>query len=121
MAGSSVISRLRRLAPVVSRAGGAVVLLAGGYVAYYGRYELRLLRGRDVADPVIAAVVTLQGWLADGVDQLGAIAVAVAFTAVLTGAVILAWRARSVVRGGTTAGPVDTEPSATHVERSHDG
>ncbi|MEJ3750975.1 cytochrome c biogenesis protein CcdA [Actinomycetes bacterium KLBMP 9797] len=99
LARTTLIGRLRRLAPVVSRAGGAVVGLAGGYVTYYGWYELRLLRGGDMADPVIAAAGAVQGWLADGIDRLGVTAAALAFTVVLAGGVLLAWRARRTTTG----------------------
>jgi len=94
MARTTMIGRLRRLAPVVSRAGGAVVLLAGAYVAYYGWYELRLLGGGHPADPVVDTAATVQGWLAGGVDRLGVLVVAVTFAVVLAGAVLLTRRAR---------------------------
>jgi cytochrome c biogenesis protein CcdA len=95
LAQTTVITRLRRLAPVVTRAGGAVVAVAGAYVAYYGWYEVRLGRGGDPGDPLIAAAGRVQGWLADGVDRLGAPAVVAVFGLLLTGASALAWRARS--------------------------
>lgn len=119
LARTSLIGRLRRLAPVVSRAGGAVVGLAGGYVAYYGWYELRLLRGGDTADPVIAAAGTVQGWLADGVDRLGVTTVAVTFAAVLAGAVLLARRARRTATGSGTAPQVDPRPPSPPIQDRH--
>jgi cytochrome c biogenesis protein CcdA len=91
---TTVIGRLRGLAPAVSRAGGAVVLLAGGYVAYYGWYELRVLGGGVPADPVVDAATRLQGWLAGGVDRAGVLVVAVVFAVVLGAAVALGWRTR---------------------------
>jgi hypothetical protein len=36
-----VVTRLRRFSAALSRVAGAVLLIAGGYVAYYGWYELR--------------------------------------------------------------------------------
>jgi cytochrome c-type biogenesis protein len=94
MARTAVIGRLRRLAPVVTRASGVVVLLAGAYVAYYGWYEQRVLAGGGPADPVVDTAATVQGWLAGGVDRLGVLAVAVTFLVVLAGAVLLIRRAR---------------------------
>jgi cytochrome c-type biogenesis protein len=94
VARTSFIQRLRRLAPVVSRAGGVVVALAGGYVAYYGWYEVRLWRGGDAADPVVDGASRIQGWLAGGVDHLGVVSVVVGFIVVLAGAAILVWRSR---------------------------
>jgi cytochrome c biogenesis protein CcdA len=94
LARAALIGRLRRLAPVVSRAGGALVVIAGAYVAYYGWYELRVWRGGAVADPVVAAAGAVQGSLADGVDRLGVGTVAAVFAALLTATAGLAWRSR---------------------------
>jgi cytochrome c-type biogenesis protein len=91
----SAVARLRRAAAIVPRLGGAVLLVAGSYVAYYGLYELRI--GRDVRtsghDPVIAVASDLQHRLAGVVGGIGAgalLAVLVAF--VLIG--VVAGRAR---------------------------
>ena len=120
MARTSVIGRMRRLGPVVTRAGGAVVALAGGYVAYYGWYELRVLRGGDPADPVITGAGRLQGWLTDGLDRLGLAAVAIGFTALLAGAVGLAWRARRAGGSSGPTGPDDPSGGDARAERSVD-
>jgi cytochrome c biogenesis protein CcdA len=85
---TELIGRMRRLAPVVSRAGGAIVLVAGAYVAYYGWYELRLQRGDDPADPVVEGAATVQGWLEEMVGWLGPLAIS---ALALAGAAILAW------------------------------
>ena len=41
-ASSAVAERLRRIVPFVNRISGALLVLVGLYVAYYGVYELRL-------------------------------------------------------------------------------
>jgi cytochrome c biogenesis protein CcdA len=94
LARTSLIGRMRRLAPAVSRAGGLVVLIAGGYVAYYGWYELRLRRGADPADAVVEAAATVQGRIADGIDRLGPASLAAMFAAVLILAAFVIWRSR---------------------------
>ncbi|NHC46020.1 cytochrome c biogenesis CcdA family protein [Motilibacter aurantiacus] len=68
---SWLVRRMRAAAPYVSRAGGAVAVLSGAYVAYYGWYELRVLRGELQGDPVVEAAGRLQGVLADGLDRAG--------------------------------------------------
>ncbi len=93
LARTSVITRLRRAGPALTRAGGVVLLVAGAYVAYYGWYELRLLRDDIVDDPVVSAAGTVQRWLADGVDRIGVPVLSVAFVLLLVGA-SLAGRAR---------------------------
>ena len=37
-----MVDRLRRILPFVNRIGGALLVLVGLYVAYYGSYEVRL-------------------------------------------------------------------------------
>ncbi len=71
LARSSVTSWLRRCSPVISRAGGALLVLAGLYVAWYGGYELRVLAGRASRDPLVAAVTGVQAQLARAVISLG--------------------------------------------------
>jgi cytochrome c-type biogenesis protein len=93
------VTRLRRFGPVLSRLGGVVLLIAGGYVAYYGWYELR----GDVDDPIIAAAQGLQRLLVRAVEGPGAVWAAVAFGLLLIGAVgIGRVRAR---RANRTPGP----------------
>ncbi|WP_262386758.1 cytochrome c biogenesis protein CcdA [Streptomyces sp. TRM49041] len=74
------VGALRGLGAVASRLGGALLLLAGAYVAYYGWYEIRVLRGTGgpVADPVIDAAGAVQTWLADTLNGIGGPTVAVA-------------------------------------------
>jgi hypothetical protein len=70
----SAVSRLRRAAAFVPRAGGAVLVVAGLYVAYYGRYELRIGRDATVSgtDSVINLAADLQHRLSALVGALGA-------------------------------------------------
>jgi len=89
----SVVSVLRRTGRLVSRLGGLLLLLAGGYVAYYGWYEIRVLAGASVDDPVIGAGATIQRWLASGLDSLGVVGVAVG-VATLLGIAIAVQRSR---------------------------
>jgi cytochrome c biogenesis protein CcdA len=96
LARTGVLSRLRRAGPVTVRVGGAVAMLGGGYVAYYGWYEVRVWRGADPADDVITAAGALQGWLEDLVGRLGVGGIALVFATVIAGAAAVAvWSARS--------------------------
>lgn len=72
VASSAVLDRMRRALPYVNRAGGALLLIVGAYVAYYGWFELRLFGGGDADDPVIGAAGRVQRALAGWVYQGGA-------------------------------------------------
>ncbi|MEQ4210229.1 hypothetical protein [Actinopolymorpha sp. B9G3] len=47
------------------------------FVAYYGRYEIRILRQGAAADPIVNATDNLQRWASNGLDRLGAPTIAV--------------------------------------------
>ncbi|MGH9136394.1 MAG: cytochrome c biogenesis CcdA family protein [Acidimicrobiales bacterium] len=60
VARTSLVRALRRVLPLVQRISGALLVVAGLYVAYYGRFELRDDIGGD--DPFVDRVT---GWSAD--------------------------------------------------------
>lgn len=70
---SALIDRVRRILPYVNRISGALLVVVGLYVGYYGLYEVRLfdLHGGP-SDPVVAAAGRLQGTMAGWVHQHGA-------------------------------------------------
>jgi cytochrome c biogenesis protein CcdA len=72
-ASSALTDRIRRILPFVHRTGGAVLVLVGLYVGYYGLYELRLIAGAraNPQDAVMTTAGRLQGWLAGWVHQHG--------------------------------------------------
>jgi cytochrome c biogenesis protein CcdA len=96
LAGSTLIERMRRILPYVNRIGGAVLILVGVYVSYYGYYEVRLFNANaNPADPVIAAAGRLQEVIAGWVHQHGAWPwIALLAVLVLTG-VLFGRRAKS--------------------------
>ncbi|MEU5964345.1 cytochrome c biogenesis protein CcdA [Micromonospora parva] len=89
-----LVARLRVAGALVPRLSGLVLLLAGGYVAWYGWYELRLAAGRRDAlhDPVIRVAAQAQRALADALDRMGP-AVLLAALATLLLAALVAKRA----------------------------
>jgi cytochrome c-type biogenesis protein len=95
LARASLVRRLRRASAVLSRAGGVLLVVTGGYVAWYGWYELQASTGPAVPDRVVAAGTALQQWLAAGLDRIGVVTVAVVFVVLLAGAVLAARAARS--------------------------
>jgi len=69
----SAVARLRRAAAFAPRLGGAVLIAAGLYVAWYGWYEIRLAGDRRLAgtDPVIDAAGEVQRSISALVDRVG--------------------------------------------------
>lgn len=95
-ASSALADRLRRILPFVNRIGGALLVLVGLYVGYYGLYELRLLNtAADPRDAVILAAGRLQGALAGWVHQHGVWPWIVALCALLGAALVSAWHRRA--------------------------
>jgi cytochrome c biogenesis protein CcdA len=96
-ASSAVVERLRRIVPLVNRISGALLVLVGLYVAYYGVYELRLFSATVASPPddLINAAGRLQGVLAGWVHQHGAWPWAVALVAVTIGVFAGGWYRRA--------------------------
>jgi cytochrome c-type biogenesis protein len=108
----SFVRGLRRAAPVVNRIAGGLMVVAGLYVAWYGWYEVRVLRGGDPDDAVVDAAAHVQSALSNTVDGAGPVTVAVV-ALVLLAAAILVGRRR--VRARAAA---DRDPSTRRVNES---
>jgi cytochrome c-type biogenesis protein len=64
LARSGVVARFRSLLPKMNLIAGALLLVAGAYVAYYGWYELRLFHFDGPAeDPIVDTATEIQTWL----------------------------------------------------------
>lgn len=72
-ASSALAGRLRQALPLVNRLGGALLVLVGLYVGYYGVYEVRVVADTRVNSPdvVISAAERIQATLAGWVHQHG--------------------------------------------------
>lgn len=62
---------LRRLTPYLPRLSGALLIIAGAYVGWYGWYELRVYAGETADDPFVSAASDIQSQLAAWVDDMG--------------------------------------------------
>ncbi|MDN5932115.1 MAG: hypothetical protein L0I24_13795, partial [Pseudonocardia sp.] len=72
VASERAVGALRHAGAVLARAGGALLVVAGAYVAWYGWVEIRSLSGGTAADPVVGAAIEVQAAVADLVAGLGA-------------------------------------------------
>ena len=110
LAKAGVVHRFRALLPRINRIAGALIVVAGIYVAYYGWYEIRLFRGGGSDDPVISRAVRLQSWLTNLVvteDPARTAGVAAAVLALVAGAAVVRRRA---LPGRVVAAPRTTDP-----------
>ena len=106
LASSAFVDRMRRIMPYVNRISGALLVLVGLYVGYYGFYEVRLFTANgDPRDPVIAAAGRIQGALAGWVHQHGAWPWIAALAVLVLGAV--AWTRRRNASSAARPHPSD--------------
>jgi cytochrome c-type biogenesis protein len=98
---AGMVRRLRAAGSLVVRPTGVLLVAAGGYVAWYGAWELRVLQSGVVADPVVETGGRLQRWLADTTQGVGAWGFLAVLLALLLAAVAL-WRRRIHQASGIT-------------------
>lgn len=94
LARDGLIARARRAGGWLPRASGALLLVAGLYVAWYGFWELRVLHAGASTDPVVAAALNVQQFLA-GIAPWIAAAGGVLLTGFLVFLLVRRVRARS--------------------------
>ncbi len=61
LARTSLVASMRRAGALITRASGVLLVLAGGYVAWYGWFEIRVLAGQPATDAVVSAAVPCRG------------------------------------------------------------
>ena len=71
LARSTWLRGLRSAGAHLSRGVGALLVLTGAYVAWYGAWELRVLAGNTGPDPVVNAAAQIRGSLVELVTQPG--------------------------------------------------
>jgi cytochrome c biogenesis protein CcdA len=64
LAKDGMVAKFRSMLPRMNRIAGALMVIAGAYVAYYGYYEVRLLIwGQNPDDPIVDGAISIQEWL----------------------------------------------------------
>ncbi|MEU7615733.1 hypothetical protein AB0B27_06465 [Micromonospora rifamycinica] len=94
LARDGLLRRIRHATPLLSRLGGALLVAAGAYVAWYGWFEIRILRGATTDDPIIGAAAVAQRRLATLLDQTGAGTLTVILATLLALPALGWWRQR---------------------------
>ncbi len=100
LAHSTVANHMHRLSRVAPQVGGALMVMAGSYAIWYGRWELAVYDGDLDTDPVIDTAETIRLWFVDMIQSLGAQRVAL-----LAGIVIVTTVALTRLTKSTSAPP----------------
>jgi cytochrome c biogenesis protein CcdA len=87
----SMIRWMRRAASLITRTAGALMIIAGAYVAWYGWYEIRVFSGAVTSDPIIDTAADVQTWLATTVNNVGPASLAIFVLAFVAIAAAIAW------------------------------
>ena len=112
LAKNSVVDRFRRLLPIINRISGALLIVAGAYVAYYGWYEIRIFKG-PTTDPIIDRAIRIQVWLQNQIVPDNPIRVAIVAITIL-GVLVVSTR----LRRRQSHIPSSLKPSNDKLERT---
>lgn len=105
LAAAPVTAWLRGATHHLTRVGGALLLVTGAYVTYYGVYELRVTRGGTTADPVIEAAARIQKAMSASVGKLGVLPIGLILLGIVCAAGLFGWRRLGRRRREADAGP----------------
>lgn len=83
-----LITKLKRSQGKISRFSGYFLLTVGFYEAWYGWYEIRILRGSNSSDPVVSFVTSLQSKVTQWLANLGSATIIVSILSLCTGLLI---------------------------------
>lgn len=112
MAAAPVTAWLRSATQHLTRIGGALVLVTGAYVTYYGVYELRVNNGGDTGDPVIEVAARIQRTMSAWVGTIGVLTVVRVLIVIVGAAAVFGWlrlnRRRRTAQAATHAGLVSS-------------
>ena len=90
LAQEQVVRVMRGAGRVLPKAAGGLLVVAGAYVAWYGWFELQVLAGTTVSDPVVDRALAVQGALSRLLQGLGPGALLAAALLVVALAVVVA-------------------------------
>lgn len=118
LAHSAIATGMRRASRFAPRLGGVVMVLAGAYAIWYGRWELGVYDGELGSDPVIDAMEDVRLRFVQTIDRIGTGRLAVLAVLALAATVVVArsgvLRARiaaSSTSPGVDASAIDPEAS----------
>ncbi|WP_208027529.1 cytochrome c biogenesis CcdA family protein [Rhabdothermincola sediminis] len=101
LARQGMVRRMRSFLPYVNRVSGALLLLAGVYVAYYGWYELRIRSGATGGGAVAGFVFDLNARISNWIQQVGPVRIGLLLALAIAATVTAALARRSRVDQGS--------------------
>lgn len=108
---TTVASRMRRVSRFAPRLGGLLMMAAGAYAIWYGRWELDVYDGDLRTDPVIEGGERIRLWFVDTIESIGAQRIGLV-ALLLTATVLAVARLRRTPRDRVCQGPFDGTDSA---------
>ena len=94
LAHTSLTRAMRDLTRIASRLGGVLMIAAGAYAIWYGRWELRVYGGDLGGDPLIDSIEDVRLRIVETIEMVGAGRIAVVVAALATLAVVARPRRR---------------------------
>lgn len=76
LAHGGVVARMRRVLRHVNKLVGALLVLTGAYVAYYGYYDLAITGGRNAAQGPVAWISAASATVSNWINRTGALRIA---------------------------------------------
>lgn len=95
LAHGGVVARMRRVLRHVNTLAGALLVLTGAYVAYYGYYDLAITEGRNAAQGPVAWISAASAAVSNWINRTGALRLAGIAAALLVVVVVASWRVRA--------------------------
>jgi hypothetical protein len=71
LARQGIVKKMRGVLPYINRISGALLVIAGLYVAYYGWYELRVLNGNTSGGGIAGWMFNLNGHITQWINDVG--------------------------------------------------
>ncbi len=105
LAHSTVANHMRRLSRIAPRVGGVLMVLAGTYTIWYGRWELAVYGGDLGTDPIINFTEDIRLWFVDTIEAIGAQRLALLAALTIATTVALTRAATE-----TSSAPTPTDP-----------
>ncbi len=105
---SSIATNLREFSRVIPRIGGALMVLAGSYAIWYGRWELAVYDGQLEGDPIVDRIEVIRLQLVSEVERIGPLRLVVLASIIVVGVGIWPRIRRSIANSrppGSAAGP----------------